>query len=218
MPVWVTASDHERIVDALCELAPSIRSSRDRAWTRAPALRVIDCVLSLNRNYDRFVVPRLDRFERDFPQVQSVGDLYTEITKWSSPQEFVSRALRYNHEACAITLGSVPRWLVTISGKGTPAAQLANVETWAKTARFSDYKGLRIRGFGLAGFQYLRMLWREHHQSGYSDLRTGRCGSRTPYLSRSCALSARARRSLSERMFAGRGHDDMGVGRTRETT
>jgi len=30
--------------------------------------RVIDCVLSLNRNYDSFVVPRLDSFERRHPE------------------------------------------------------------------------------------------------------------------------------------------------------
>ena len=38
-------------------MTPSV----DRAWSREPALRVIDCVLSLRRNYDLFVVPRLSQ-------------------------------------------------------------------------------------------------------------------------------------------------------------
>jgi len=77
-------SDHEKLVAALRALAPSIRVSNDPAWTRATALRVIDCVLSLDRNYDRFIVPRLERFERAFPAVRSVTDLQRSIARTSS--------------------------------------------------------------------------------------------------------------------------------------
>jgi hypothetical protein len=117
MSAPTTTTDHERLVTALRQLAPAIRRSSDRAWTREPAVRVIDCVLSLNRNYDSFVVAR------------------------------------------AAILGRLVDWLVTIAGNGTPAEQLANVERWAREAPFAGYKALGIRGFALAGFQYLRMLF-----------------------------------------------------------
>jgi hypothetical protein len=154
-----TITDHERVVTALRQLAPSIQTSSDRAWTREPAVRVIDCVLSLNRNYDSFVVPRLDRFEQHFPAVRSIGDLSAEIAKYPSAHEFVLHALRYNDQARAVILGRLVDWLVTIAGNGTPAEQLANVERWAREAPFTGYKALGIRGFALAGFQYLRMLF-----------------------------------------------------------
>ena len=151
--------DHDLVVNALRKLSPSIRESSDRAWSREPALRTIDCVLSLNRNYDRFVVPRLDSFERDRPFVRSISDLNSEIERYKSPDEFVRRALDYKHEGRADILASVARWLLTISGNGDPAVQLSRLESWAKGAPYHSHKSVGVRGFALAGFQYLRMLF-----------------------------------------------------------
>jgi hypothetical protein len=151
--------DFEQLVSALRRLAPSIRESEDRAWSREPALRVLDCVLSLNRNYDRFVVPRLDFFEHTFPQVCSVGELSAEIKKHPSPHEFVRRSLNYNHEDRAATLAGVVGRLVTICGEGARVAQLTNLEKWAGGAPCDGYRTFGVRGFGLAGYQYLRMLF-----------------------------------------------------------
>jgi len=54
--------DIEKLVAAVRQLAPTIARSADEAWKQSPALCVIDCVLSLNRNYDGFVIPRLQEF------------------------------------------------------------------------------------------------------------------------------------------------------------
>jgi hypothetical protein len=51
-------------------------------------------------------------------------------------------------------------WLVgNVSGNGSPHEQLNNLTKWAQTAHPSGYLGLQIPGFGLASFQYLRMLF-----------------------------------------------------------
>ena len=81
--------EHELVVGELRRLAPSIKQSADRAWSREPAVRVIDCVLSLNRPYDRFVVPRLDSFENAHPSIHSVSDLQSLMNEYSSPDRFV---------------------------------------------------------------------------------------------------------------------------------
>ena len=152
--------DHERLVKALRHLAPRVQRSTDRAWSREPALRVIDCVLSLNRNYDLFVVPRLNRFERDFPEIHTVNDLRTKIAAYLSPDDFVRTTLDYNHEARAVTLANVTNWLARISGRGTRDQELIKLEQWAKNASpHNELTSLNIRGFGLAGFQYMRMLF-----------------------------------------------------------
>jgi hypothetical protein len=149
--------DLARLVAALGGLAPLIQKSTDRAWSRQPAVRAIDCVLSLNRNYDRFVVRRLDQFEHAHAKVRSITDLQALIAKFPSPHAFVKTALNYNHEERANTLDGVVQWLVSISRSGSDQEQLSNLELWAKDPQ--DCSRPTIRGFGLAGFQYLRMLF-----------------------------------------------------------
>jgi hypothetical protein len=158
-PNQVGTTDHEKLVAALRRMASSVRTSSDRAWRREPALRVLDCVLSLNRRYDSFVVPRLDRFEGEHPRTCSVSDLRDLISTYPSADRFVTQALNYNDEARAATLNAVVDWLVTVSGTASPAEQLANLERWAREARPRDYGLLGISGFGVAGFQYMRMLF-----------------------------------------------------------
>jgi hypothetical protein len=77
--------DRAGLVAAL-RLLPPVRKSSDRAWVREPAVRVIDCVLSLMRRYDAFVVPRLDGFERRHPEVRTVSELQRLIAGYRSPR------------------------------------------------------------------------------------------------------------------------------------
>lgn len=137
----------------------SIRPSMDRAWHRNAALRVIDCVLSLNRRYDSFVVPRLDEFERRKPNVRTIADLGRLIISYSSPSVFVANCLDYNDESRSATLAKVVAWLVGIAGLGDYDQQMANLERWAKEAKPDKHSKVTIAGFGLGGFQYLRMLF-----------------------------------------------------------
>lgn len=147
------------LTSAVRSLAPSIQKSSDSAWLRPPAIRVIDCILSLRRSYDKFVVPRLDQFQKQHAQVSSITDLQKLIASFSSPHKFVKTDLNYDHESRANTLAAVVDWLVAICGTGSTESQLANLELWAKNANPEDHVSLHIRGFGLAGFQYLRMLF-----------------------------------------------------------
>jgi hypothetical protein len=152
-------ADHEHLIKALCRLAPYVRPSERREWRREPAVRVIDCILSLNRNYCRFVVPRLDCFEQNFPEVRSVRELCTKIATYSSAHKFVETALKYSHEARAVTLANVANWLAAVAGNGTSDEQLEELEFWARTSSYDGYRAFLIPGFGLGGFQYMRMLF-----------------------------------------------------------
>src|SRR5712692_1337292 len=102
--------DRAQLEAALRDLVPSIQKSTDRAWSRPPALRVIDCILSLNRAYDKFVVKRLDQFEHEHPTVQSISDLQALITSFPSPHQFMRTALNYDHEERAKMLDAVVTW------------------------------------------------------------------------------------------------------------
>jgi len=131
----------------------------DRAWFRAPAVRVIDCVLSLNRQYDRFVVPRLDSFEERFSSVTNLRQLRELIDSFDSPEVFVREALSYRDAPRAQVLSRVVDFLLETSTSTPGNSELERLQNWAQEARPAGYRGVGIRGFGLAGFQYLRMLF-----------------------------------------------------------
>ena len=148
----------EKLVAAIRQLAPAIVPSTDEAWKQSPALCVIDCVLSLNRNYDKFVVPRLEEFCRKWPQLESFTQLQTLIKKYTSAHEFTKRELRYNDETRSEVLTSVVDWVVEICGRGDIGEQRRHAEEWAKNSSFGE-SSPNIKNFGLSGFQYLRMLF-----------------------------------------------------------
>ena len=155
----IQRGDVERLESAMNRDFPDAQPSTDPAWSRAPALRVIDCVLSLNRRYDAFVVPRLDRFERDNPQVTSVRDLQIFISKFKSPADFMRKTLDYNHPDRARILKAVLDFIIGITKHAPVKSEIPILEQWAKSASPKDYVSLSISGFALAGFQYLRMLF-----------------------------------------------------------
>lgn len=152
-------SDSDRLEKAIRKIAPNVQESTDGSWSREPPLRVIDCVLSLNRNYDKFVVPRLDCFEKSYPGVRTVTQLHGMIANYSSPNEFVSDALDYKHDVRANILAQVVERLVRVIGDGSYEAQLERLQDWARSARPNDHTQMGIKGFGIAGYQYLRMLF-----------------------------------------------------------
>lgn len=148
----------EKLAAAIRQLAPTVASSADEAWKQSPALCVIDCVLSLNRNYDKFVVPRLKKFGQEWPQVESFTQLQTLIKKYPSSDDFVRSELYYNDKTRANMLASVVDWIVGICGNGDTDEQRSYMKEWAKNSNFR-VSSPNIRHFGLSGFQYLRMLF-----------------------------------------------------------
>src|ERR1700677_4462582 len=71
------------------------------------------------------------------------------MDSYPSPHAFMQTTLNYNHEARAGTLYATVTWLVGVN----------SLEEWALLAKPPDHKTLGIHGFGLAAFQYLRVLF-----------------------------------------------------------
>jgi hypothetical protein len=150
--------DIEVVIAAIAKLGP-IKPSTDIAWSRPSALKVIDCVLSLNRNYDKFVVPRLDKFASNNGSVIQIQDLSAAIAAYPSPTAFVEKALDYKDSARAEILSAVVNYLLREVKRLAKASEEESLSQWAQEMRPQDYLTIGIHGFGLAGFQYLRMLF-----------------------------------------------------------
>ncbi len=148
-----------RVVDALRRIAGGVRPSVDPAWSRPVAVRVIDCVLSLNRNYDRLVVPRVTAFMRAHPGVQSIDQLLALMSTYPSPASFMEAALAYRHADRARILVAVARFVGRLVEGVLVERHPAALEAWAVAAKPGEFADLNIKGFKLAGFQYLRMLF-----------------------------------------------------------
>lgn len=150
-------TERQLLADAIRRTFPTITASRDPAWSRPAALRVIDAVLSLNRNYDSFLVPRLDAFQANFPDVRSVAELHDMLASFEDPHAFLKQTMRYDDRARAATLAGVVAYLLKEVSANAPETDA--LRNWAEEAKPEDYKKMGVRGFGLAGFQYLRMLF-----------------------------------------------------------
>ena len=118
---------------------------------------VIDCVLSLRRKYDEFVVPRLEAFQRNHPQVRSIVQLAELMDSYPTPLDFSIEELNYRDENRARILREVVQFVCTIVQKSPTLPEEEVLKDWALQAELHECETLGIRGFKIAGFQYLRI-------------------------------------------------------------
>jgi len=80
-------------------------------------------------------------------------DAYTNIG------EFCQRELYYNHIQREQTLRGVLKYMISAQAKQDGADEWARLQAWAVSVKPGDYTTVGVRGFGLSGFQYMRMLF-----------------------------------------------------------
>jgi hypothetical protein len=150
-------ADIDRVATVLSERYANVEPT-EFGWA-VPALNVIDCVLSLNRRYQGFVLPRVELFREQRPDIRLLGELLGAIQSYESPAAFMAAELNYRHGRRADMLLGVVEYLLDELRDVEAAAETEALQGWAEEARAGDYLLVGVRGFGLAGFQYLRMLF-----------------------------------------------------------
>ena len=156
--ISIAEADIDAIVTEIVKFASDLPSPEDLVNSRPPAVRVIDCVLSLNRPYDTFVVPRLKIFMGNHPEIRHITELAEFMASYPTPHAFVQQELDYNHEDRARILHEVVMFLCTIVQQTSTIPEEKALKQWAVQAQSETHR-LNIRGFGPAGFQYLCMLF-----------------------------------------------------------
>lgn len=78
---------------------------------------------------------------------------------YRDPCAFMETELEYRHPARARTLDAVVRFVLNVIDTRHSASEETALREWAVAARPEDHRALHIKGFALAGFQYLRMLF-----------------------------------------------------------
>ena len=154
----IAKADIKTVATGIVKFASVLPSPEDLIDSRPPAVKVIDCVLSLNRPYKTFVVPRLNTFVSNHPEIQRVVELDELMESYPTPHAFVQEELNYNHENRARILHEVVVFLCAIVQETPTIPEEEILNQWLVQAQ-SHTNRLKIRGFGVAGFQYLCMLF-----------------------------------------------------------
>lgn len=152
-------ADAERLAAQIDRDFPVIQEPTDWIWSRSVAVKVIDCVMSLRRDYRAVVEPRVRTFADRHPDVTACSQLVSMIRGYPSPTEFHKQELDMNSPGKATALVGVLEYLVEVQRRFQGGTEEARLKDWACWARPGDYLTLGVPGFGLAGFQYLRMLF-----------------------------------------------------------
>jgi hypothetical protein len=130
----------------------------DYAWP-VPSLNILDCVLSLNRKYERVCLPRVQRFAAENPSVRSVRELRDAIHRSPSPLEFLISKLDYKDAGRADTLLGVTEYLSRVQRRYPGETEIARLRRWAESTGPDSTGRPDVPGFALSGLQYLRMLF-----------------------------------------------------------
>jgi len=152
-------NDVEKLTEALKQRFPTVAPLHHAVWSRVQAAKVIDCVMSLRRDYERFVERRVDRFCAANPDVKTLGDLKRLMNNYGSLRDFIKKELQFDSESRAKTLLGVVEHLIDAVRDHGGTDEEERLRRWAVWARPGDYLAVGVSGFGLAGFQYLRMLF-----------------------------------------------------------
>ncbi len=119
-----------------------------------PVLIVVDAVLSMNRNYNELVVPRLKIFQESGPE--SLHDLLLLIT--TIGHEEFCRIWKYNHLERVRILEDLVKKFLMIQKEFGIESELEALRKWGKESKPEDFVSFQVRGIGFTTFQYLRIL------------------------------------------------------------
>lgn len=156
----ITEADVAAVASRIKEFASRISdTSTSIEDSRPPAIKVIHCVLSLRANYDKVVRPRLETFMSERSDIKQVAELANLIASYPTPHAFITSELNYNSEWKGRILQSVVRYVCKIVEEAPTVSEENALKQWAISSKPQECYSLEIKGFKLAGFQYLRMLF-----------------------------------------------------------
>ena len=108
---------------------------------------------------DKVVVPRLEAFMNNHPNTHRVIDLANLMASYPTPYTFMKQELNFNSEQKARILQAVVKFVCQIVQNTPNVPEEEALTQWAIQVKPQDYQTLNIKGFALAGFQYLRILF-----------------------------------------------------------
>lgn len=120
----------------------------------------LDLVLSINRNYYNFVVPRIKSFQNNFSDIDTLSKLAQMIDSLGE-QNFCEvwnyahlERVRILHQVCT-SLGKI---CSEMSEYTLNSSEILLLRKWATDLDLKNNDLIKIKGIGIASVQYLRIL------------------------------------------------------------
>lgn len=154
-----------KILTRIRQIAPDPLSRDNTVLDQSSAVKVINSVLSLGMNYRRGIEPKLDAFQEKNPDVRQVTELAAFIKDYENPIDFLIKEFNnYKHKPKNIrkanAINSVCEKLCGIINASPSVPEEDAIRQWARQAKPKGYSIWNIKEFKIAGFQWLRMLFR----------------------------------------------------------
>ena len=152
-----------KILARIRQIAPDPLNRDNTVLDQSPAVKVINSVLSLGMDYRKVVKPKLDAFQEKNPDVRQVTELANLIASYPTPIDFLNKEFNYKHKPKSIrkanAINSVCEKLCGIINASPSVPEEDAIRQWALQAKPKGYRVWNIKEFGIAGFQWLRMLF-----------------------------------------------------------
>lgn len=116
----------------------------------------LDSVLSINRKYYTFVVPRITYFQNKYPNITKLDDLCKLIE--TAGIDGFKECWNYNHPERVKILYDLCNRLIEAANLYKDKNELISLKKWAIQSSVNDYNNFDVPGIGFATFQYIRML------------------------------------------------------------
>lgn len=149
-------NDLEKIMNFIKTVDSSKFEGNSLGNYKTAVLICIDAVLSINRQYYKFVVPRINYFQNKYSYVIELRQLLSLIEEKGI--EGFSECWNYKHNDRVETLYLLVQKLIDIAKQYPSVSELESLKVWAKQSLPSDYKEFKVKGIGLATYQYIRMM------------------------------------------------------------
>lgn len=149
----VSTTDIEELKEYLSSLPLEIKSYGDEYEYENPVLTLVDAVLSINRNYNNFVKPRLEIIKKS--GINSFIDLERELDKGN---EYFMSFWSYRHPQRVELLRSLLNYFRDFQLKNNIQGDIETLKEWGKQSSVEKYKEWNVKGIAFTTYQYLRML------------------------------------------------------------
>lgn len=154
-----TQEDCKKLKQAISEVKLLEGEANEIGCYKNAVLVCLDAVLSINRKYYSFVVPRIKRFQEEYSDIDTLPKLW-ELIKNTSTEEFV-KIWNYNHPQRVEILTRLVGKLIDcakIKNSDSPEQGLSKLRMWANSTNIYGYKDFNVPGIGVATYQYIRMM------------------------------------------------------------